>query len=96
MVLTGLGLTFTYMPVDVISLSVGIDKIATIFIACLPFVFAGCALMVLVASFTKSYKEAQSYSIPHDDVNIPGEASIHMLRCVEVNEVTKMVVHIDP
>jgi sodium transport system permease protein len=61
MVLTGLGLAFEYMPVDIISISVGIGKIATIFIACLPFVFAGCSLMVLVASFTKSYKEAQSY-----------------------------------
>ena len=61
MVLIGLGLAFGYMPVDIISISVGAGKIATIFIACLPFVFAGCALMVLVASFTKSYKEAQSY-----------------------------------
>ncbi len=61
LVLTGLGLGLEYMPVDLISISVGAGKIATIFVACLPFVFAGCALMVLVASFTKSYKEAQSY-----------------------------------
>jgi sodium transport system permease protein len=61
LVLTGLGLALEYMPIDLISISVGFDKIATIFVACLPFVFAGCALMVLVASFTKSYKEAQSY-----------------------------------
>jgi sodium transport system permease protein len=61
MVLTGMGLAFAYMPVDIISISVGVGKITTIFIACLPFVFAGCALMILVASFTKSHKEAQSY-----------------------------------
>lgn len=61
LVLSGLALAFKYMPVDLISISVGLGSIVKIFIACLPFVFAGCALMVLVASFTKSYKEAQSY-----------------------------------
>jgi len=49
------------MPIDIFSVSVGPDKITLMFVACLPFVLAGCALMVLVASFTKSYKEAQSY-----------------------------------
>lgn len=61
LVLTSLGLAFTYMPIDILSISVGADKIVIIFIACLPFVLAGCALMVLVASYTKSYKEAQTY-----------------------------------
>jgi len=61
LMLTGLGLAFTYMPIDIFSVSVGPDKITLMFFACLPFVLAGCALMVLVASFTKSYKEAQSY-----------------------------------
>jgi len=61
LMLTGLGLAFTYMPIDIFSVSVGPDKITLMFVACLPFVLAGCALMVLVASFTKSYKEAQSY-----------------------------------
>ena len=61
LVLSGLTLAFEYMPVDLIAISVGIREVITIFLACLPFVFAGCSLMVLVASFTKSYKEAQSY-----------------------------------
>jgi len=55
--LTGLALAFKYMPIE----SITVSEVATIFIVCLPFVFLGCSLMVLLASFTKSYKEAQSY-----------------------------------
>jgi len=61
LVLTSLGLAFTYMPIDILSVSIGIDKIVIMFVSCLPFVLAGSALMVLVASYTKSYKEAQTY-----------------------------------
>ena len=61
LVLIGLALSFTYLPIDSIAISMSVAKIAIIFFSCLPLVFAGCALMVLVASFTKSYKEAQSY-----------------------------------
>ncbi len=61
LVLIGLALAFRYMPIDSISLSVGPGKVIKVFISCLPFVFVACSLMVLLASFTKSYKEAQSY-----------------------------------
>jgi len=61
LVLIGLALAFKYMPIDSISLSVGPVKVIKVFISCLPFVFVACSLMVLLASFTKSYKEAQSY-----------------------------------
>ena len=60
-VLIGLAVAIRYMPIDMISLSIDAAAVVTTFIACLPFVFVGCALMVLLASFTKSYKEAQSY-----------------------------------
>lgn len=61
LVLLGLALSFSYLPIDALTISMGPLKIVKIFIFSLPFVFVGCALMVLVASFTKSYKEAQSY-----------------------------------
>ena len=61
MVLIGLAIAIKYMPIDMISLSIDAAAVIKTFIACLPFVFVGCALMVLLASFTKSYKEAQSY-----------------------------------
>lgn len=61
LVLLGLAVSFNTLPIDAINISLTADKILVIFVTCLPFVFVGCALMVLVASFTKSYKEAQSY-----------------------------------
>jgi sodium transport system permease protein len=61
LVLIGLAVSFNTLPIDAISISMNVSKIVTIFFSCLPFVFVGCALMVLIASFTKSYKEAQSY-----------------------------------
>ena len=61
LVLVGLALGFKYMSLELLSLSVGVSTVIKIFISCFPFVFVGCALMVLIASFTKSYKEAQSY-----------------------------------
>jgi sodium transport system permease protein len=61
LVLLGLALGFAYMPIDSISVSVSAIKVIKVFLFCLPFSFLGCALMVLLASFTKSYKEAQSY-----------------------------------
>ena len=59
--LVGLSLAFAYMPIDAISVSMDWTKILIIFVSCLPFVLLGSALMVLVASFTRSTKEAQSY-----------------------------------
>lgn len=61
LMLIGLAIAFKYMPIESVSVSVGIFKVAKIFIFCLPMVFLGSALMVLLASFTKSHKEAQSY-----------------------------------
>ena len=61
LVLIGLALAFKYMPIESITIEIEVSQILFIFLTCLPFVFAGCAAMVLLASFTKSYKEAQSY-----------------------------------
>lgn len=61
LVLLGLALGFAYMPIESLSVSLGLVKVIKVFVFCLPFSFLGCALMVLLASFTKSYKEAQSY-----------------------------------
>ncbi|MFT5135847.1 MAG: sodium transport system permease protein [Arenicella sp.] len=61
LVLIGLAVSFKFVPIEAITISIDAFKISKIFLTCLPFVFVGCALMVLVASFTKSYKEAQSY-----------------------------------
>ena len=61
LILSGLAVGFEYMQIDAFSLSVGAVDVLKVFIACLPFVFVGCSLMILIASFTKSYKEAQSY-----------------------------------
>jgi sodium transport system permease protein len=61
LVLIGLAVSFEFVPIEAITISIDAFKISKIFLTCLPFVFVGCALMVLVASFTKSYKEAQSY-----------------------------------
>lgn len=61
LVLIGLALSFKYIPIESLTLSIDVAKVSYIFLSCLPFVFVGCALMVLIASFTKSYKEAQSY-----------------------------------
>ncbi len=61
LVLIGLAVAFRYLPIESLNVSVGVAKVLKIFFACLPFVVLGGGLMVLVASFTKSYKEAQSY-----------------------------------
>jgi sodium transport system permease protein len=61
LVLLGLTLAFEYAPIDSIDISISMAQVAKVFLTCLPFVFVASALMVLVASFTRSYKEAQSY-----------------------------------
>ncbi|MFT7525652.1 MAG: sodium transport system permease protein [Arenicella sp.] len=61
LVLIGLALSFEFVPIEAITIRISATKITKIFLTCLPFVFVACALMVLLASFTKSYKEAQSY-----------------------------------
>jgi len=61
LVLTGLVISMRYAPVESINLVVDPARLAYVFLTCLPFVFVGSSLLILVASFTKSYKEAQSY-----------------------------------
>ena len=59
--LIGLALAFKYAPIDSINIDIGVVDLIKVFTFCVPFVFVGCAIMVLVACYTKSYKEAQSY-----------------------------------
>ncbi len=61
LVLIGLSFAFQNVPIESITIVISAWQIVKIFVICLPFVFVGCAFMVLIASFTKSYKEAQSY-----------------------------------
>ncbi len=60
-VLIGLTVSMKYAPVDSIELVIDPARIIYLFLTCLPFVFVASGLLILVASFTKSYKEAQSY-----------------------------------
>ena len=61
LVLVSFGLSFAYAPVESMHVALGVDKIAFIFLICLPFVFLGVGAEIVLASFTKSFKEAQSY-----------------------------------
>lgn len=61
LMLIGLAVSFAYLPIDILTITITPYKIAYIFIACLPFVCVSSAMLILLASFTKSYKEAQSY-----------------------------------
>ena len=59
--LAGLALALKYAPVESIDISIEPKRLVYVFIACSPFVLVGSSMLILVASFTKSYKEAQSY-----------------------------------
>lgn len=61
-VLIGLAISIDYAPVDAFNFAASPSKLLIIFSNCLSFVALGSALLILVSSFTKSYKEAQSYS----------------------------------
>jgi sodium transport system permease protein len=61
LVLIGLSLSMKYAPVESITLNISASKLIHIFISCLPFVFVASSILILLASYTKSYKEAQSY-----------------------------------
>jgi sodium transport system permease protein len=54
---------FQFVPLDRLGMSanLGPKTALTFFAICLPFVPLGAALMTLVASFTRSYREAQTY-----------------------------------
>jgi sodium transport system permease protein len=55
--------TFPYMPLEQLGMSATLDPWSAlrIFGIALPFLFLGAALMVVIASFSKSFKEAQTY-----------------------------------
>ena len=56
-------LSLGFMPFEKLNISTSISALtmAKMFLVILPFIFLAAAIMVLVASFTKSYKEAQTY-----------------------------------
>lgn len=55
--------TFPHMPLEQLGMSATLDPWSAlrIFGIALPFLFLGAALMVVIASFSKSFKEAQTY-----------------------------------
>jgi sodium transport system permease protein len=61
--LTAFVLVFRLVPLERLGMSanLGVGTALAFFGICLPFVPLGAALMTLVASFTKSYREAQTY-----------------------------------
>ncbi len=59
--LAGLAIALKYAPVDSIDISIEPKRLIYVFLTCSPFVLVGSSMLILVASFTKSYKEAQSY-----------------------------------
>src|SRR6202041_2350251 len=54
---------FQFVPLERLGMSANVGALTALefFAICLPFVPLGAALMVLVASFTRSYREAQTY-----------------------------------
>jgi sodium transport system permease protein len=61
--LTGFVAVFRFVPLEKLGMSanLGVGTALALFAICLPFVPLGAALMTLVASFTRSYREAQTY-----------------------------------
>ena len=61
--LTAFVFVFRFVPLERLGMSanLGVGTALTFFAICLPFVPLGAALMTFVASFTRSYREAQTY-----------------------------------
>ncbi len=61
--LLAFAVSLSYIPLEQVDMSAnfGWDVVLRAFLLVLPFVFFGASLLTLVASFTRSYKEAQSY-----------------------------------
>ena len=62
--LTGFAAIFRLLPVeDLLGLQIGLNSgaLLAIFLICLPIVFLACAIQTLIASFTKTTKEAGTY-----------------------------------
>jgi sodium transport system permease protein len=61
--LTAFVVVFRFVPLERLGMSanLGVGTAIEFFAICVPFVPLGAALMTLVASFTRSYREAQTY-----------------------------------
>ena len=61
--LCAFAISLNFMPLEKLGMTpnFGADAVVTAFAMLVPFVLLGASLMTLVASFTKSYKEAQSW-----------------------------------
>lgn len=62
--LAGFGAIFRVLPVeDLLGIQIGLDfgTLIAIFLICVPIVFLACAIQTLIASFTKTTKEAGTY-----------------------------------
>ena len=61
--LTAFVFVFRFVPLERLGMSanLGVRTALEFFAICLPFVPLGAALMTFVASFTRSYREAQTY-----------------------------------
>jgi sodium transport system permease protein len=61
--LTAFVFVFRFVPLERLGMSanLGVGTAVAFFAICLPFVPLGAALMTFVASFTRSYREAQTY-----------------------------------
>ncbi len=61
--LVAFSISLNFIPLEEVEMSAnfGPTVVATAFVIVLPFVVFGAGLLTLVASFTRSYKEAQSY-----------------------------------
>jgi sodium transport system permease protein len=83
-VLLAFGVSLRFVPYEQIGVALNLDPRAglLIFMTALPFALVGSALMCLVASFTKSYKEAQTWlSVVLFVPLVP--AIVHMIRPFE-------------
>ena len=61
--LTAFVLVFRFVPLERLGMSanLGLGTALLFFVICLPFIPLGATLMTLVASFTRTYREAQTY-----------------------------------
>ncbi len=61
--LTAFVIVFRFVPLDKLGMSanLGLGTASIFFAICLPFIPLGATLMTLVASFTRTYREAQTY-----------------------------------
>ena len=62
--LAGFGAIFRVLPVeDLLGIQIGLDMstLVAIFLICLPIVFLACSIQTLIASFTRTTKEAGTY-----------------------------------